>query len=1186
MSARQWDKPKKRIRVAHQYRSRRFTQNPSINWDQEYNPLFDTGDGVPESEIVALDVIFALNTSYQTIGSILEIVQTAKNNEDEWKTLIQCLKESMSSLGERIALFEMHPPENRTADDTFSEPFIDYIELLEDMHDIVVDLKDKPSHSDLGHFKVFGEPKFDAEEVHRLNMSLEYRHRKFMEALGLFTLLRVKGIEKSTNSTNPDVETTETSVKATKRNTERIITDADSTAILLLPTVESVASSVHRSCLPGTRQAVLQTLWQWADDDTSGKPIFWLCDIAGSGKSTVAMSAGMHWQGEGLLGGQFFFSIASSEGSTTEKFCSTIARELVQHIPELALYVAQAIKRNPSWMRRSLHEQLQTLVLSPLRHLRRPVILVIDALDECKSGLQRRELVESLSKAVLECRNLKILMTSRPDPVVESSLRPLSIKAVLVDRLHDVNHNDNVDDIALFVHQVLDGLLPVDKREKLVAKSNGLFIWASTVCRMLINEIDFKSPEAIYDQIISLDQPGAIDGVYDLIFERIDANYRAFVYEILALLVVAFDPLTTDDLDDILKHARIRGSTMATINNNLRRVLMVDPRTNFILFRHPTVVEYLRRRYTASKINNTNELYIDVAKAHGQAASWCLKCLKSRTDGLKFNICQFVLPFYLNRQIADLHVRVPNFISRRLRYASSHWLCHIAEADDHWRRTAENELQYILQSSGVLYWMEVLSLIGGVPRGIAGLQAVIPITGIEEETRDAVIETYRFLSAFSPLIQASAPHVYISALSFPLRKRNIHIEPRVFQDQKIWTTAIELSRDGSRIVSASSDRTIRLWDANTDQPLGEPFRGHQESALTLAFSRDGSKIASGSSDKVIRIWNVNTGQQMGRPFQGHKGSVWAIAFSPDGSLLVSASEDNTIQIWDVESGRPSKALSRRHKDLITSVAFSPDGSLIVSVSEDKIIRLWDVYTGSPWGELLQGQPVDAPVIAISSDGSRIISGLHDNTIGVWDGATGQPLGEPLQGHKAGVWAIAFSSDNSRMASGSCDNTIRIWDIDAGQPVGEPLIGHEGPIMTVVFSPDNSLIASGSADKSIRLWNSDTGQPMAKPLCGHDSSVTAVAFSPDGSAICSRSSDHTVRLWKLWPGRNGTSQEQSESADIRYRSIPGFMKVPFDRDGCVQTCGKFLFWVPREDQYGRKQPHAVIWTAEASLLCMA
>lgn len=109
---------------------------------------------------------------------------------------------------------------------------------------------------------------------------------------------------------------------------------------------------------------------------------------------------------------------------------------------------------------------------------------------------------------------------------------------------------------------------------------------------MLNRETTMNTPESIFDHLVSLDQPGAIDGVYDLILERTDAESRAVMCEMLALPVVVFEPFTVDDLEDLLKYAGVWGSGKAMLQN-LGSVLSADYSTNLIQFRHTTIVEYL-----------------------------------------------------------------------------------------------------------------------------------------------------------------------------------------------------------------------------------------------------------------------------------------------------------------------------------------------------------------------------------------------------------------------------------------------------------------------------------------------------------------------------------------------------------------------------------------------------------------
>ena len=255
---------------------------------------------------------------------------------------------------------------------------------------------------------------------------------------------------------------------------------------------------------------------------------------------------------------------------------------------------------------------------------------------------------------------------------------------------------------------------------------------------MLTSETTLDTPESIYDCLISMEETGAIDDVYDLVLERTDPKSSEVMCKMLAVLLAAYEPLTVDELEDILKHVGVRASAKALVQN-LGSVLSVDQSTDLIQFRHPTLVEYLRRRSVTPAVDDRNKLYIDIANAHGQAASWCLKRLKSRTEGPKFNICQFESSFRLNRQIPDLAEKVSKFIPRRLRYACSHWSFHLGETNDKWRSTLTNELLHIIRCPYVLYWMEILSVTRGVLRAIAGLQLVARHAGVSSLSRNFLV---------------------------------------------------------------------------------------------------------------------------------------------------------------------------------------------------------------------------------------------------------------------------------------------------------------------------------------------------------------------------------------------------------------------------------------------------------------
>ncbi|CCA75849.1 related to S. pombe trp-asp repeat containing protein [Serendipita indica DSM 11827] len=442
------------------------------------------------------DILVPLKGAVRATKLILDARQADDNNTKAWGDLRQRLDDYMAATKKEVDLFEKYSPEERRRDESFIQPLFEHAGYLKHMRDTLAKMMEKPSSSRMNVFQASRISKKDAKLVRQLDLEIEERHRVFTDLLAAYRL------------------------QVVARSTE-----ADEKSLLLqLPSVTFVPSSIHTACIQGTRQIVLETISQWADDDEPGKPIFWLCDVAGSGKSSVAMSASESWRTRKMLGGQFFFSMGDSEASNTERFCSTMARELAYHIPELAPHIAKAIKGNPAIMRSSFDEQFRAFVIGPLQYQQKRVVLVIDAIDECKSGSQRKVLLEMLATATRENRNLRIFITGRPDPVTEAVLQSLSIAAKMENRLHDIKYQDNFDDIALYVHQRLDGVLPKEKRQRLIEKANGGFIRAATVCRMLTEDTNMNSPENIYDHLISLEWDGPMEDLRGPFFQRIGSK--------------------------------------------------------------------------------------------------------------------------------------------------------------------------------------------------------------------------------------------------------------------------------------------------------------------------------------------------------------------------------------------------------------------------------------------------------------------------------------------------------------------------------------------------------------------------------------------------------------------------------------------------------------------------------------
>jgi WD40 repeat protein len=285
------------------------------------------------------------------------------------------------------------------------------------------------------------------------------------------------------------------------------------------------------------------------------------------------------------------------------------------------------------------------------------------------------------------------------------------------------------------------------------------------------------------------------------------------------------------------------------------------------------------------------------------------------------------------------------------------------------------------------------------------------------------------------------------------------------------------------------------------------LNGHQSALSDIAVSADGTWILSASEDKTLKIWDIQTGQSHAT-LVGHTQSVRACAVSPDGVWVVSGSVDNTLKVWDVKSGNEQATLAGHNADVM-ACAVSPDGNWIVSGGADKTIKVWDVISHA---ELLTmaGHLAQVNSVAISRDGLRIVSASGDKTLRVWESKRGT-CQFTLTGHTSDVRGCAISPNGKWIASGSNDKTVRLWDAQTGE-AHSTLSGHDHWVWSVAFSPDSRYLVSASADSTLKVWEVATGKEIGT-LSGHAHDVVDCAFTPDGKTIVSAAVDKSIKLWE-------------------------------------------------------------------------
>jgi eukaryotic-like serine/threonine-protein kinase len=318
--------------------------------------------------------------------------------------------------------------------------------------------------------------------------------------------------------------------------------------------------------------------------------------------------------------------------------------------------------------------------------------------------------------------------------------------------------------------------------------------------------------------------------------------------------------------------------------------------------------------------------------------------------------------------------------------------------------------------------------------------------------------------------------------------------------------AVAFSPEGRRLVTASEDRSARLWDVSTGSSLAPPLK-HEGPVRAVAFHPEGTFIATAGDDGSIGRWDAVTGEPLGGPLS-HGAPVVALSFSPDGSRIAAVGGPGGFSLWDAGTGEllhePGGPGAR-----VLAVAFSPDGSRIAVAGVDGAVRLLESATWSQLGEpLAHGSAVHA--LAFDPVGRWLLTGTLGGEARLWDVTRRAPVVTLL--HRGEVLCVGFRPDGDAFATATGDGSARLWDSATGRPIGEPLV-HRERVDRLAFRPAGSMVATGSPDGTIRLWCAATGLPIG-PTLEPGSPGRSLVFSPDGRRLAAGGLNATARCWKV------------------------------------------------------------------------
>ena len=482
-------------------------------------------------------------------------------------------------------------------------------------------------------------------------------------------------------------------------------------------------AGVRGMCLPGTRVNILKDLFNSLTDPDlpPGHNVIWLRGPAGSGKSTILNSIALHFSELGRRGAFLFWDRNDPLNGDPLRVIRTLAFQLADFNHIFAAKLAARIEKSPAVTMSPLDMQFQKLLKEPLAELTSeldtgPIVIVLDALDECGTAATRRELLHTLSEGLARLPVMfRLLIASRDEPDINAALSYLSVD------VHDVpvGEGSTSSDIKLLFQKQLTNnaaafvgrRLPPDwpgERviQQLVTLSGGLFIWASTTIRFIESGFPDERLKKILSASAHSPAHARLDDLYRVAlthpFESYDENELNVVQSILGAIVVAREQLTDEQLGQLL---RLEIWHVQEVLSRLQPLLRGG---------HGQPVHVLHTSFTDFLCDperpHDSRWHISTPHHHLGLASACFIVMQ---EGLKFNICGIETSYYRNKEIEGIQERVDRAIPPVLMYACRNWVDHLefgSVSASGLHPLSDVVMDFI--NHRFLYWIEVFSLKG------------------------------------------------------------------------------------------------------------------------------------------------------------------------------------------------------------------------------------------------------------------------------------------------------------------------------------------------------------------------------------------------------------------------------------------------------------------------------------------
>ena len=490
----------------------------------------------------------------------------------------------------------------------------------------------------------------------------------------------------------------------------------------------------HDRCLKGTRRTVLDKIELWTND-TYQPQVYWLNGLAGTGKSTIALTVAERIFAEGKLGASFFCSRDFEDRRNLQFIFPTIAAQLAWRYPEFWTFLVSLLQSDPKTVYESLYGQMDKLIVQPLRKCAISTVIMIDALDECKDNQPASAILSVLGKLVKYIPKVKFFITGRPEPHIRGGFHhPLLANETNTFILHEVEPSQVRGDIQLFYNhnfleirshrQGLDNWPTGEQLDLLCQRAAGLFVYAMATVKFINQKT--KNPKTQLDRLIQSQETRAegktkfkddqtLDSLYMLIIHEAfgddDPEDDPKVRSILSAVVLAANPLSPFTIATLLGFDP--GDVLNLLLSVHSLLIFKEDNDHFVQPFHKSFPDFVvdQTRCTDPRFC----LY-----PPDQHTDLLVGCLKLMSQKLKQNMCN-LQDGVTNVEVKNLKQRAGENIDKALEYACRSWHKHLSDTTLAQKLEITPILHQFLEEK-FLFWLEVLSVLGATREAVDALE--------------------------------------------------------------------------------------------------------------------------------------------------------------------------------------------------------------------------------------------------------------------------------------------------------------------------------------------------------------------------------------------------------------------------------------------------------------------------------